>query len=114
MAKNMKHTPGNQLQVALADTDSGAPVVVGQIPAVALTDTNADGNVTIKTDGVFAVSVKGIDASGNKAVAIGDILYYTAADTPPLSVKATGVRWGYALAAVTSGGTKTINAKVGY
>ena len=114
MAKNMKHTPGNQLQVALADTDSGAPVVVGQIPAVALTDTNTDGNVTIKTDGVFALSVKGVDGSGNSAVAVGDILYHTAADTPVLNKKTSGVRFGYALEAVTSGATKTIKVKVGY
>lgn len=114
MAKNMKHTPGNQLQVALASVTSGDPVVVGQIPAVALIDTNADGNVTIKTDGVFALSVKGVDGSGNKAVAIGDIIYHVDADTPKLSVKATGIRFGYALETVGSGLTKTIKVKIGY
>lgn len=114
MAKNMRHTPGNQLQVALASKSSGDPVVVGQIPAVALIDTNADGNVTIKTDGVFALSVKGVDGSGNAAVAVGDILYYTDGDTPPLGKKTSGVRFGYALEAVTSGATKTIKVKIGY
>lgn len=114
MAKNMKFTPGNQLQVALASVTSGDPVVVGQLPAVALIDTNAAGDVTIKTDGVFALSVKGVDGSGNKAVAVGDILYYVDGDTPKLSVKNTGVRFGYALGAVTSGATKTINVKIGY
>ena len=114
MAKNMKFTPGNQLQVALASITSGDPVVVGQIPGVALIDTNADGNVTVKTDGVFALSVKGVDGGGNSAVAVGDILYYVNADTPKLSKKNTGVRFGYALEAVASGATKTINVKIGY
>lgn len=114
MAKNMRYTPGNQLQVALADVTSGDPVVVGQIPAVALTTTDADGNVTVKTDGVFSLSVKGVDGSGNKAIAIGDIIYLVAADTPKLSVKSSGVRFGYALEAVTSGATKTIKVKIGY
>lgn len=114
MATNMVHDQGNQLQVALADVTTGDPVVVGQVPAVALTTTNADGNVTVKTDGVFNLSVKGVDGSGNKAVAIGDIIYHVAADTPKLSVKSSGVRFGYALAAVTSGATKTIPIKLGY
>jgi len=114
VATNMVHDPGNQLQVALADVKSGDPVVVGQLPAVALIDTNADGNVTIKCDGVFALSVKAVDGSGNSAVAVGDKLYYVAEDTPKLSKKAAGVFFGYALAAITSGQTKTINTKVGY
>jgi predicted RecA/RadA family phage recombinase len=114
MAKNMKFTPGNQLQVALASVTSGDPVVVGQLPAVALTSTDTAGNVTVKTDGVFALSVKGVDGSGNKAVAIGDIIYHVDADTPKLSVKSAGVRFGYALEAVTSGATKTIKVKLGY
>lgn len=114
MATNMVHDQGNQLQVALADKDSGDPLVLGQLPGVALIDTNADGNVTIKTDGVFNLSVKGVDGSGNKAVAIGDIIYYVDGDTPKLSVKSSGVRYGYALGAVTSGATKTIPVKLGY
>lgn len=114
MATNMKHTPGNQLQVTLANVTSGDPVVLGQLPAVALTSTQTDGTCTIKTDGVFALSVKGIDANGNKAIAAGDILYYTSGDSPKLSVKATGVRFGYALADVGGGATATIKVKVGY
>lgn len=114
MATNMVHDPGNQLQVALADKTSGDPVVVGQLPGVALISTNADGNITIKTDGVFNLSVKGVDGSGNKAIAIGDIIYYVDGDTPKLSVKSSGVRYGYALAAVSSGATKTILVKLGY
>lgn len=103
MAKNMKHTPGNQLQVALASVTSGDPVVVGQIPAVALIDTNADGNVTIKCNGVFLLPVTG-------AIAVGDILYLAAG---VLSTTDTGVRFGYALEANASGNA-TKKVKVGY
>jgi hypothetical protein len=65
---------------------------------------------------MFQLSVKGIDGSGNSAVSEGQILYYTEGDTPPLSKKATGVRWGYAGPgqAVTSGATSTIDVIVGY
>ena len=114
MAKNMVHTPGNQLQVTLADVKSGDPVVAGQIPAVALIDTQADGTTVVKADGVFTLSVKGVDGSGNKAIAVGDIVYFTSGDTPKLGVKTAGVRFGYALEAVTSGATKTIKVKIGY
>lgn len=97
---------------------SGDPCRVGQTPCVALTNEGAGGNLATETslakDGDWDMSVKGIDGSGNIAVADGDILYYTDADTPPLSKKATGVRWGYARAAVTSGATATITVTCGY
>lgn len=93
---------------------SGDPVRCGQTPGVALTAERADGTTTVAEDGVFSLSVKGVDGSGNAAVADGDILYYVDADTPKLSKKTTGVRFGYAKGAVTSGGTATINVEVGY
>lgn len=93
---------------------SGQPVVDGQIPGVCLIDRKTDGRATVQLDGTFLLSVKGIDGSGNAAVAEGDILYHTLADTPPLSKKATGVRFGYAEAAVVSAATTTIPVKIGY
>lgn len=117
MATNMKFPEGRFINGAMSSPttpNSGDPCLFGQVPGVALIDEDTDGNTTIDTAGVYALSVKGIDGSGNKAVAVGDILYFTSGDTPPLSVKATGVRFGYALAAVTSGSTATINVKVGY
>jgi predicted RecA/RadA family phage recombinase len=114
VATNMIHDEGKTLVLAIASATSGAPVVKGQIRGVALTATDTDGNVTVQTRGVFDVSVKGIDGSGNSAVAVGDIIYHTVADTPPLSKKATGVRFGYALEAVASAGTDTIKVLLGY
>lgn len=94
---------------------SGDPVLCGQIPGVALADEDSAGVTTVALDGVFNLSVKGENASGNSAVAAGDILYYEAGQTPPVNKDATnGVRFGYALAAVSSGATATIAVRVGY
>lgn len=101
--------PGEVLDVTLASVTSGDPVVVGQIPGVALTSTDGNGKVRMATGGVFDVSVKGVDGSGNSAVAIGDRIYYTSGDTPKLGKKTSGVPFGFALEAVASAGTDTIN-----
>lgn len=115
MAKNRVYATGRQIPLTVpSGTVSGAPVVSGQIPGVAVIDRQSDGKATVQTDGVYNLSVKGIDQSGNSAVVEGDILYHTVADTPPLSKKNTGVRFGYALEAVTSAATATIKVKVGY
>jgi predicted RecA/RadA family phage recombinase len=117
MAKNRVHLTGRYLSLAATDPAtpaSGDPLLVGQLPGVALTAERADGTTSIQTDGVFNLSVKGIDGGGSVAVAAGDLLYYVTADTPKISKKATGVRFGYALGAVTSGATATIPVKVGY
>lgn len=115
MAKNRDREYARQLSLPVASgTLSGDPVVVGQIPGVAVVDRDSAGNATVQMDGSYVISVKGIDAGGNSAVAVGDILYHTQADTPKVSKKATGVRFGYALEAVTSGATASIKVKVGY
>lgn len=118
MAKNRVLAVGNRLSAAATVPTtpvSGDPVLVGQLPGVALTDERADGTTSIQTDGVFNLSVKGENAGGNSAVAVGDIIYYEAGQTPPLNKDATnGVRFGYALATVGSGATATIAVKIGY
>lgn len=117
MATNEVYEYGRKLSVAVthpATPASGDPVRFGQRPGVALTDKDADGDTTVQFDGVHEFSVKAIDGGGNSAVAKGDILYYVDADTPPLSKKTTGVRFGYAKEAVTSGATATIEVIIGY
>ena len=116
MALNMVHEEGTQIVVVQASRVSGDPMVVGQIPGVALTSSESGtNNVTMKTDGVFLLSVKGENNAGNSAVAIGDILYYEAGQTPPVNKdNVAGVRFGYAMDAITSGSTATIRVKVGY
>lgn len=118
MATNRAFAAGEALSLAATHPTtpaSGDPVRVGQRPGVALTAERDDGTTSIQFDGVFRLSVKGVDGSGNAAVAVGDIVYYTDADTPVLSKKTSGaVRFGYALEAVASGATTTIQVAVGY
>jgi predicted RecA/RadA family phage recombinase len=117
MAKNAVH-PWTKSRCYVA-TDpaspvSGDPLIVGQIPGVALVSKNTtDNTTTFARDGSFNLSVKGIDGGGNSAVAIGDAIYYVSGDTPKLSKKNTGVLFGYALGTVGSGATSTITVDVG-
>lgn len=102
-----------------AEPNSGDPVVCGQIPGVALRDEYPTGHplageTTVALDGVFNLSVKGVDGSGNATVSKGDILYYVSGDTPKLSKKTSGVRFGYAAGGVTAGATATIPVEIGY
>ncbi len=121
MAKNRVHLTGRYLSLAATDPAtpaSGDPVIVGILPGVALTAERTDGTTSIQTDGVFNLSVKGVTtAAGSSAVAIGDLIYYVAGNTPKLS-KAVGdagaVRYGYALGTVAGAATATIPVKVGY
>jgi predicted RecA/RadA family phage recombinase len=118
MAKNMVFERGTKLSLVCsqpATPASGDPVLFGQLPAVAVTDERADGTTSVDTEGVWEMSVQGADGAGNAAIAAGDIIYYDSAATVKLNKDATnGVRWGYALAAVSSGATSTIRVKVGY
>lgn len=118
MATNIVHEDGNQLfrkiSVPSSGAKSGDPVLVGQRPGVALTDQDADGFATVKFNGSATLSVKGIDQSGNSAVAVGDILYLVSADTPKVSKKNTGVRFGYAAGTVGSAATASIIVDLGY
>lgn len=122
MATNLYQHDGRYLSAvasAPATPVSGNPVLIGQIPGVALTDEGEGGNdatkTSIDTGGVYNLNVEGVDGSGNSAVALGDILYYDAAATVKINKDATnGVRFGYALGTVGSGLTATIPIKIGY
>lgn len=118
MAKNVEYmwTESAPLVCTSPTTPaSGDPVLCGQIPGVALTDKDTNNLNTVALNGAFRLSVKGENNSGNSAVAVGDILYYEAGQTPPVNKdNVAGVRFGYALAAVTSGATATIAVRIGY
>lgn len=117
MAKNRVQASGSRLGVVTTDPSSpasGDPVLFGQLPGVCLVDKRTSDNITaMQTNGVFNLSVKGVDGSGNHAIAAGDIVYYVTADTPKLSAKATGVRFGIAMDPVNSAATTTIRVRVG-
>lgn len=94
---------------------SGDPVRYGEMTGIALTDEGGGGNTATETTVEFGqvivdVSVKGVNNGGNSAVAVGDKIYYVDANTPPLAkITTSGYFFGYALEAVTSGATATIN-----
>ena len=102
----------NAIPTDPATVNSGDPVRLGTIAGVALTKEGEGGNVanaaSIATEGVFNLSVKGIDGGGNSAVALGDKIYYVDADTPKLSKKVAGVLFGKALGTVDAAATATI------
>jgi len=117
MATNIVFDPGNQLSVVCSDPTtpaSGDPVRYGNLCGVALTAEADGGNATGYTSVHFGpfvadLSVKAVDDSGNSAVAVGDALFYVDADTPKLSKKQAGYFFGFALEAIGSGSTDTIN-----
>lgn len=118
MATNIVHEDGDSLYLvatAPASPISGDPVLVGQLPGVALTDEQADGKTTIKLNGTARLLVKG-ETTVDAAIAAGDIVYYDAAATPHKINKdaSNGVRYGYALEAVGSGVTASTLVKIGY
>lgn len=120
MATNLIRRDVNGLSVVCshpAAPDSGDPVRVNQMTGVALTDEGDGGNAATETTvdfgpRVYDLSVKAVNDSGNSAVAFGDQLYYVDADTPVLSKKASGYFFGFALEAISSGATDTINVLI--
>lgn len=115
MAKNLVHSQARQLSVTCTDPAtpaSGDPVRYGERCGVALVAENAAGKTSVQFEGGFTLSVKGVDGSGNSAVAEGDKLFYVDADTPKISKKATGHFFGYAAAAITSGSTASIEVLI--
>lgn len=115
MAKNADFEKGDRLSVVCSDPAtpaSGDPVRVGALCGVANTNKRTDNTTSVQFRGVFDISVKGIDQVGNSAVAVGDTLYYTDGDTPKVSKKNTGTKFGTALGAVNSAATKTIPVRL--
>jgi predicted RecA/RadA family phage recombinase len=116
MATNRRFAEGAPLSVIVpSPTKSNDPIILGSLGGVALTDYNAvTGKATVAFEGVWDLSVKAVNSSGNSAVAAGDEIYYVSGDTPPLSKKTAGggVFFGHALEAVTGGATDTIMVRL--
>lgn len=94
--------------------DGGDPVLVGDlIVGVAFSGAAAATDyIAIDTEGIWALTVQGVDDDGNIAVAIGDQVYIntTTAILSKNSNKNTQQRFGYALSPVVSGVTTTVVA----
>lgn len=124
MATNRAYATGDQLEVAPtagpnATVGAGDPVIVNDLPGVALTDADdtiaSSGVCTVQFDGVFELDVTGDNqAESGTAIAPGEIVYWDDDDTQLNADDTDGVRFGYALESVDSGSTTTIQVKVGY
>jgi len=115
MALNKIYKNGDALLLTVtAGMLSGAPVAIGNLTGVLVTDADAVLNqAVIDTEGVYDLSVAAIkDGPANEAVAIGDAIYFNTGDTPKLNKKTAGVFFGYALEAISSGLTATIYVKL--
>jgi|SRR5690554_2259481 len=120
MATNQVYNDGVQFDVPVSAVDSpaspgsGDAVLIGSLPAVALTDpwTDADGvsRITVKTNGVYELAV----TSEGTAISIGDIVYYDTGDSGLNNSSGGNTHFGYALAPVDNAATATIPVKIGY
>lgn len=103
---------GKHLRVPTAEgAKSGDPMVVGgYLTCVLLTDAESDSpyKAQVATTGVFSVSVKAVDASGNNAVEVGDAIYYDSSKDPVLSKRTGGEFFGIALEAISGGNESAI------
>lgn len=99
-------------------TVSGDPLVIGDLPCVALTDraTAADDNpvdeatVQVYPSAVFDLEVIGNDGTAGAAIAVGEAVYLQADGT--IDVDTAGTLFGYVLQAVASGATSTVRVKL--
>jgi|ERR1044072_3664169 predicted RecA/RadA family phage recombinase len=115
MAKNRIRERCQQRSFVVPEgTESGDPVVIGQIPGVALEDRGEmiEDQATVQMDGEFELPVTGKNKAGEKAIAEGDIIFLKGGELNVNSEE--GVRFGYALAPVVKNKTEVIPVKVGY
>lgn len=118
MASNRTRAEGRQLKLTVTDggVASGDPCLCGQIAGVAQYPKDVSNGTVVDTKGVYSLSVKGVTtAAAGSAVAAGDKLFYVPGNTPKLS-KAVGdagaIFFGWALGAVNSAATTTIDVKL--
>ena len=115
MAKNEVYYPGDTIPLPVPEgTKSGVPVVVGTIAGIAMEDRDAAGYAPVRVKGVFMLSVTGRDGTANKAINVGDKVYYTvpSGESPRIDASATGKEFGVALKAIANGATNPVVATI--
>lgn len=112
MATNVRYDKRSGVRLELtvgASQDSGDVIFLNDMPVFLLEDSDSDNKATVEIIGaglVADLAVKGADGGGNVAVAVGDAIYK---DGTEFNRDATnGTLIGYALEAVNSGSTTTI------
>lgn len=120
MATNRKREDGRKMSITLThptSVSSGEPCRVENATCVALTDERTDGKTTVDFGpAVYDLSVKAEDDDGNSPVVIGQQLFYVDADvgsgTGYLNKKVSGYFYGFAMEAINTGVTSTINVLI--
>ena len=106
MGMRARYKHGKNIDIPVASgTVAGDFVVVGLIKGVAQIDRQSDGTASITREGSHVFTSKGVNASGNSAIAVGDAIYFNSGATPKYNKDAGGVLIGYALSALASGST---------
>jgi hypothetical protein len=112
MATNVVYDKRSAVQVELtvgASKSSGDVVVLNDMPVFLLEDSDSSNLATVQLIGcglVVDLSVVAEDGLGNSAVAVGDAIYQDGSAYNKDSIN--GFKIGYALEAITSGSTSTI------
>lgn len=111
MATNQVYDDADSLSLPVpSGTLANDPVVVGAaLVGVAMTDRDDDGESTVRMKGAFT-----LDVAATAAMAVGDIVYITAATGVLSNTAAGNVRFGYLLQAIAGAGTASVRVKVGY
>ena len=117
MAKNEVYYPGDTIPLPVPEgTKSGVPVVVGTIAGIAMEDRDAAGYAPVRVKGVFMLSVTGRDGTANKAINVGDKVYYTAPSGGLSAIidasATTGKEFGVALGAIAEGTSDAVVATI--
>jgi len=112
MATNVRYDKRSGVRLELtvgASQESGEVILINEMPVFLLEDSDAEDKATVELIGVSLVvelPVTGADGAGNAAVAVGNAIYKDGADYNRDATNGKAI--GYALGAVTSGATETI------
>lgn len=111
MATNVIFYPGEHLSLpVIADTVSGDPVVLGSnLPGIALTDRDSDGNASVLLAGVGEFTI-----TFTAARAIGDLIYITTATYALSDAAGAGkVVYGVLLTTVAGATEEVVRISIG-
>lgn len=95
-----------------AGVTAGEPVIIGQIPGVALENTDVNGNAAVALEGIWYLQVKGYVAGTATALTAGQRVYLSA-NGAILDGTTTNTYFGKILDPVASGVTVTVRVLLG-
>lgn len=112
MAKNRVFSKADKLSLPVPEgTVSGQPLVIGDLPAVAVTDRDASGKASLQFDGGWKLTVKGKNKAGNTKIEVGQKVFMKGNELNANNEE--GKFFGYVLEEVASGATSEVLVKVG-